>query len=80
MNRPFEMYVTDVPIPADADVKDLLQAASGLLELLHHKLLAAPASHAARCFLVLLDHLDNHYKRHAFFMHHPDIRIKVCRG
>ncbi|XP_075973057.1 tuberin-like isoform X2 [Anticarsia gemmatalis] len=77
LNRPFEMYVTDVPIPADADVSDLQLAAAGLLELLHDKLLAPPASHAARCFLVLLDHLDNHYKRHALFQHHPDIRIKI---
>ena len=71
------MYVTEVPIPAEADAGDLALAAAGLLELLHAKLLAAPAAHAARCFLVLLDHLDSHYKRHALFMHHPDIRIKV---
>ncbi|KAJ8727807.1 hypothetical protein PYW08_016192 [Mythimna loreyi] len=77
LNRPFEMYVTDVAIPAEADVSDLALAAGGLLELLHAKLLAAPAAHAARCFLVLLDHLDNHYKRHTLFMHHPDIRIKI---
>ncbi|XP_063895577.1 tuberin isoform X4 [Helicoverpa armigera] len=77
LNRPFEMYVSDVAIPAEADVSDLCGAAAGLLALLQHKLHAAPAAHAARCFLVLLDHLDAHYRRHALFMHHPDIRIKI---
>lgn len=77
LNRPFEMYVTEVPIPADADVSELELAAAGLLELLHDKLLAPPASHAARCFLVLLDHLDNHYRRHALFQHHPSVRVKI---
>ncbi|XP_047024239.1 tuberin isoform X4 [Helicoverpa zea] len=77
LNRPFEMYVSDVAIPAEADVSDLCGAAAGLLALLQHKLHAAPAAHAARCFLVLLDHLDAHYRRHTLFMHHPDIRIKI---
>ncbi|XP_037293673.1 tuberin isoform X2 [Manduca sexta] len=77
LNRPFEMYVTDVPIPADADTSDLRLAVSGLLEMFHERLLASPGSHATRCFLVLLDHLDNHYKRPALFMHHPDIRMKI---
>ncbi|CAG5031361.1 unnamed protein product [Parnassius apollo] len=77
LNRPFEMYVTDVPIPADADTSDLRLAVSGLLELLHDKLLRSPGTHATRCLLVLIDHLDNHYRRPALFMHHPDIRIKI---
>lgn len=78
MNRPFEMYVSEVSIPADADTSDLRLAAAGLLELLHDKLLRAPAAHAARCFLVLLDHLDHHYRRPALLLHHPEIRLKVC--
>ncbi|KAJ0176953.1 hypothetical protein K1T71_006962 [Dendrolimus kikuchii] len=77
LNRPFEMFVSDVAIPSDADVNDLKLAASGLLEILHDKLLAAPATHTTRCFLVLLDHLDNHYKRPALFVHHPDIRKNI---
>lgn len=70
------MYVGEVPIPAGADASDCALAAGGLLRLLHDKLPAAPA-HAARALLVLLDHLDHHYKRPAIFMHHPEIRIKV---
>lgn len=77
LDRPFDMYVTDVPIPADADVSDLRLAARGLLELLHERLLRAPAAHAARTFLVLLDHLDHHYRRPALFHHHPDIRLQI---
>lgn len=71
------MYVTEVGIPPEADVSDLALGAAGLLELLHAKLLGAPAAHPARALLVLLDHLDHHYRRPALFMHHPDIRIKV---
>ncbi|KAI5634859.1 tuberin domain-containing protein [Phthorimaea operculella] len=77
LNRPFEMYVTDVPIPAEADVNDLKVAATGLLELLHDKLLRSPAAHPARALLILLDHLDHHYRRPALFHHHPDIRLKL---
>lgn len=77
LNRPFEIYVTDVPIPADADAEELKLAAEGLLKVLHAKFLAQPASHAARCFLVLLDHLDIHYKRQALFQYHPGVRMKV---
>lgn len=77
LDRPFDMYVSDVPVPADADVADLRLAARGLLELLHERLLRAPAAHAARAFLVLLDHLDHHYRRPAIFLHHPDVRLLI---
>lgn len=81
LNRPFEAHAgadaAEAPIPPDADTADLRLAAAALLDLLHGKLLAAPGAHAARCCLVLLDHLDCHYKRPALFMHHPDIRLKV---
>ncbi|XP_050345803.1 tuberin isoform X7 [Nymphalis io] len=77
LNRPFEMYVSEVSVPADADTSDLRLAAVGLLELLHDKLLRAPAAHAARAFLVLLDHLDHHYRRPTLLHHHPDIRLKI---
>ncbi|XP_068632224.1 tuberin isoform X2 [Battus philenor] len=77
LNRPFEMYVTDVPIPAEADTSDLRLAVGGLLEVLHDKLLRSPAAHATRALLVLIDHLDHHYRRPALFVHHPDIRIKI---
>ncbi|CAG4992292.1 unnamed protein product [Colias eurytheme] len=77
LNRPFEMYVSDVPIPAEADTSDLAAAAGGLLELLHERLLRAPAAPAARALLVLLDHLDLHYRRPALCRHHPDIRLKI---
>ncbi|CAH2106854.1 unnamed protein product [Euphydryas editha] len=77
LNRPFEMYVSEVSIPADVDTSDLRLAATGLLELLHDKLLRAPAAHAARIFLVLLDHLDNHYRRPTLLHHHPEIRLKI---
>ncbi|KAM3956957.1 LOW QUALITY PROTEIN: TSC complex subunit tuberin [Aphomia sociella] len=77
LNRPFEMYVTDVPIPADADTSDLKLAVGGLLELLHDKLVASPGTLPTRCYLVLLDHLDQHYKRPALFVNHPDIRMKI---
>lgn len=71
------MYVTDVAIPAEADTSDLRLACGALLELLHDKLLAAPAAHATRCFLVLLDHLEHHYRRPALFQYHPAVRVKV---
>ncbi|XP_049869315.1 tuberin isoform X2 [Pectinophora gossypiella] len=77
LDRPFEMYVTDVPIPADADVSDLRLAARALVELVHDKLLRAPAAHAARAVLVLLDHLEQHYRRPALFLHHPDVRLQI---
>ncbi|XP_034830671.1 tuberin isoform X1 [Maniola hyperantus] len=77
LNRPFDMYVTEVSIPADADTSDLRLAATGLLDLLHDKLLRTPATHAARAFLVLLEHLDHHYRRPALLHHHPDIRLKI---
>ncbi|CAK1546878.1 unnamed protein product [Leptosia nina] len=77
LNRPYEMYVSEVPIPADADTADLTAAASGLLEVLHDKLLRTPAAPAARALLVLLDHLDHHYRRPALFHHHPHIRLKI---
>ncbi|KOB78180.1 putative tuberous sclerosis 2 isoform 3 [Operophtera brumata] len=71
------MYVTDVPVPPDADTGDLRLAVAGLLQLLHDKLLAAPAALPLRCFLVLLDHLDHHYKRPALFQHHAELRLKI---
>lgn len=77
LNRPFEMFVSDVAVPAEGEAGSLRLAAGGLLELLQAKLLRSPPQHAARCFLVLLDHLDHHYRRPALFQHHPDIRIKV---
>ena len=71
------MYVSDVPVPADAFVEDLRLAARGLGELLHARLLHAPAAPAARALLVLLEHLQQHYRRPALFRYHPDIRAKV---
>ncbi|XP_037872619.1 tuberin isoform X4 [Bombyx mori] len=76
LNRPFEMYVTDVAIPADTEVCDLRLAAGGLLDVLRARLLHAPAA-PARCLIVLLDHLHHHYRRPALFLHHPDIRLKI---
>lgn len=78
LNRPFEMYVSDVALPAGEEGPlGEAAAAAGLRDVLHHKLLRAPAAHAARALLVLLDHLDHHYRRPALFHHHPYIRIKV---
>ncbi|XP_013168999.1 PREDICTED: tuberin [Papilio xuthus] len=77
LNRPFEMYVTDVPIPAEADTSDLRLAAGGLLEVLQEQALRSPGALATRALLVLLDHLDHHYRRPALFVHHPDIRLKI---
>ncbi|CAH0719708.1 unnamed protein product, partial [Brenthis ino] len=77
LNRPFEMYVSEVQYGAEADTGDLRLAAAGLLELLHERLLRAPPAPAARAFLVLLDHLDHHYRRPALLHHHPDIRLKI---
>lgn len=75
------MYVTEAPVAAAAEAEggggELALAAQGLLAVLHDKLLAAPAALPTRCFLVLLDHLDQHYKRAAPHHHHPDIRTKV---
>ncbi|XP_053607543.1 tuberin isoform X2 [Plodia interpunctella] len=76
LNRPFEIYVTDVPVPAD-EGGDLQLAVAGLVQLFHDKMYSPPASHAARCLLVLLDHLDLHYKRPALFQNHPEIRLKI---
>ncbi|XP_072932345.1 tuberin [Epargyreus clarus] len=76
LNRPFETCGGE-PLPAEAEAADVRLAAAGLLELLHDKLLRAPPHHAARALLVLLDHLDHHYRHPAVFHHHPDIRIKI---
>lgn len=75
------MYVTEAPVPAPAEAEgggnELALAAAGLLAVLHDKLLASPAALPTRCFLVLLDHLDQHYKRPPPHHHHPDIRTKI---
>lgn len=72
------MYVTDVPIPAEADTSDLRLAVGGLLEVLQEQALRSPGALATRALLVLLEHLDLHYRRPALFVHHPDIRLKVA--
>ncbi|CAF4953558.1 unnamed protein product [Pieris macdunnoughi] len=77
LNRPFEMYVSDVSIPADADTSDAAAARAGLAGVLHERLPRAPAAPAARALLVLLDHLDLHYRRPAVYLHHPELRRAI---
>lgn len=81
MNRPFE---TEEPAEGEAEpeLTDVSLAVAGLLELFHAKLLRAPAAHAARACLVLLDHLDHAYRAppHALLARLAPCRLKVLRG
>ncbi|XP_060802820.1 tuberin [Amyelois transitella] len=78
LNRPFDIFVLDVPVPAgEAEAADIHLAAAGLIQLFYDKMYSSPASHAARCLLVLLDHLEQHYKKPAMLQHHPSIRVKI---
>ncbi|XP_050670637.1 tuberin [Leptidea sinapis] len=76
LNRPFEVYVSDVCIGAESDTSDVSGAAGALLEVLHERL-AGPAAPPARALLVLLDHLALHYRRAALLHHHPRARLQI---
>lgn len=71
------MYLTELSLAADTDVCDINAALEGLLELLHIKLFRLPSSHAVRVYIILLNHLEQHYKKPTLFLHHPDVRLKV---
>ncbi|GBP30758.1 Tuberin [Eumeta japonica] len=77
MNRPFDMYVTEFSLPADADITDIRAAVDALLHLLHAKLYRLPSSHAVRVYFILVGHLELHYRRPAIFRYHFDIRLKI---
>ncbi|XP_063381192.1 tuberin [Cydia fagiglandana] len=76
MNRPFE---SEEPSEADPepDLTDVTLAVSGLLEVFHAKLLLAPAAHAARACLVLLDHLDHALNHPRYSAQHATCRKKI---
>lgn len=77
LNRPFEMYVTDVSLPPDTDASDVQACLRGLVRLFHRKLFVSPGSLAVRAYLTLLKHLELHYKRPAVFEHLPDVRKQI---
>ncbi|XP_041978118.1 tuberin isoform X2 [Aricia agestis] len=78
LNRPFEVSEGGAGAGSgEGDGAELRAAAAGLVDLFQYKVLRAPAAHAARVFVVLLDHLDLHYRRPAVFSRYPDIRLQI---
>ncbi|XP_061712821.1 tuberin [Cydia pomonella] len=76
MNRPFESEEPHESDP-EPDLTDVTLAVSGLLEVFHAKLLRAPAAHAARACLVLLDHLDHALNHPRHSAAHAPCRKKI---
>ncbi|XP_063533671.1 uncharacterized protein LOC134743970 [Cydia strobilella] len=76
MNRPFEGEEPNESDP-EPDLTDVTLAVSGLLEVFHAKLLRAPAAHAARACLVLLDHLDHALNHPRHSAQHATCRRKI---
>ncbi|XP_063618716.1 tuberin [Cydia splendana] len=76
MNRPFESEEPNESDP-EPDLTDVSLAVSGLLEVFHAKLLLAPAAHAARACLVLLDHLDHALNHPRHPAQHATCRKKI---
>lgn len=78
INHPFEFFMLDnVALKSEHDFEDSLTVVNGLIDLFLEKLHQLPSSHAARIYLILIEHLESHYQQGIAFEHAVKIRYTI---